>query len=170
MNSNAKRIICTILICLSVVTIWGFSLRNGAQSHGQSGDIVVFCDKVCKKLNINISSKWYKIYAPFVQDPSNITKEEAIRKTAHFTEYFILGFFCALMACFNRRSKFAYLFLIMGVAVSYIDERVIQLHIVSGRTSSLKDVLLDCIGFYLCFSLIALISIPFKRRKNYVRE
>lgn len=157
-------------MCLCIIAIWGFSLRPGQQSHDQSSDMVIICDKICNKLNINISSKWYKIYAPFVQDPSNITKEEAIRKTAHFTEYFVLGFFCALMACFNRRSKFSYLFLLMGVAVSYIDERVIQLHIVSGRTSSFKDVFLDCIGFYLCFSIITLLSIPFKRRKSYVKE
>lgn len=168
MRTNTKRIIGLIIICLCILTIWGFSLTKGSQSHEQSLTMVTICDKICNKLNIHIDSKYYKIYAPFVEYPDNITKEEAIRKTAHFTEYFILGFLCSLMACFNRHSKLSYLFLIVGLIVSYIDERVIQLNLVSGRTSSLKDVLLDCLGFYIAFGIIALISLPFKRKKYKV--
>lgn len=157
MKKNWPRLIALFLLALCISVILGFSLRSGSESHSQSGKVESIILNVCAKYNITIKEKYFKIYAPFVEDPNNITFEDAVRKTAHFTEYFALGLLCAVIGCNLYRHRYSVIFLCIGAVTALIDERVIQLHIVAGRTSSYKDVLLDCIGFYSAFALFALI-------------
>lgn len=151
------RIIAMSLLAVCISVIMGFSLRSGRESHSQSGRVETLILNFCAKNNITINEKYFKVYAPFVEYPNNITLEEAVRKTAHFTEYFVLGLLCAVCGCFVYRHRYSVAFLCVGAVTALVDERVIQLHLVAGRTSSYKDVLLDCIGFYSAFALFVLI-------------
>lgn len=159
MNKNNKKLvipyIMIILLFVWAAVIFSFSLRSGAASHSESGYIIT----LTKRINLNIDKRFFKIYAPFVRDKNHITLEEFVRKSAHFTEYFIFGIICGTAALYFRRQyKLWYLTLLCGVPVSFIDERLIQRCLVTGRTSSYKDVLLDCIGFYFAIAFALLFA------------
>lgn len=157
MKKKWPRVVALILLAFCISVILGFSLSSGGESHSQSGRVETVIVDFCHKNNISINHKYFKIYAPFVKDPNNITLEEAVRKTAHFTEYFALGLLCAVCGSLLYRHRYSVIFLFLGAATALLDERVIQLHLVAGRTSSYKDVLLDCIGFYSAFAIFILI-------------
>lgn len=94
-----------------------------------------------------------------------------MRKSAHFIEYFIFGVFCSILAILWRKNRFLLLIpLLLGVLTALKDEMIIQRFLVTGRTSTMKDVLLDSIGFYLAaimvfavFLLWSLIKYAIKR-------
>lgn len=173
MKQSKLRLVGIILVAFCVLAIWGFSLRPGTASHSQSRSVEYLIENVLNRLNIKIDRSCYKIFVPFVEDPNNITTEVAVRKLAHFTEYFALGFLCALMATAYRHSKLCVGYALLGVFIAYIDERVIQLHFVTGRTSSFRDVLLDCCGYYIAFlavTLIGTLCLKVKRKLSLKRS
>lgn len=159
-NKTKKRVTLILILLTAAWTavIFGFSFRSGAASHSESGFVRSALLSITNRFNITINPDIYKIVATFVEDKSHITGEDFVRKTAHFTEYFILGlFFGGAFIRFRKKSKRSFLLLLGGFLVAFIDERLVQQFLVSDRTSSYKDVLLDCIGFYLAAALLLLI-------------
>lgn len=83
----------------------------------------------------------------------------AIRKLAHFSEYFILGGF--LFADWRMlRSGLVLLPFGFGAAVACVDEFLIQRN-TSGRSGELRDVLLDSVGVAVAVGICLLL---FKRK------
>ena len=85
-----------------------------------------------------------------------------VRKSAHFTEYFILG--CLLFNGFLTRAKLKkafWLALVVGVAYAASDE--IHQHFVPGRTMRAFDVLIDSSGMALGLALLYLAA---KRKRG----
>ncbi len=65
-----------------------------------------------------------------------------IRKSAHFTEFFILGVVITFMHLIIKKTQiFTVLFILLSIAV--IDEFIQAL---TGRTASVKDIILDFCG------------------------
>lgn len=87
-----------------------------------------------------------------------------IRKTAHFTEFFIMGLLICL--CFyygaSRFLPHAGTMLFICLSVGVIDEFIQSF--ITGRSSEVRDVLIDFGGALLAFLLVLLIS---KRKKPY---
>jgi Predicted integral membrane protein len=137
---------------LWVAVIFSFSLRSGAASHGESGFVERLLSGAARRVNLPVDRRiLYWFFAPFAGENGAVSGEAVVRKAAHFTEYFVLGLFCAKAArvLIRRRLRFLVPFpLLCGPVVSLFDERFIQLFLVAGRTASYMDVLLDCIGFY----------------------
>lgn len=170
MNNTHKRglIIFATVSVLWVAVIFSFSLRSGTVSHHESGFVEHLLSAAAHRLNISVDHRLFSIFTPFVERPP-VTSEAFIRKSAHLTEYFILGLICvqAFWLLKRRRHRFAPLPLLLGPVVSIFDERIIQLFLVSGRTSSYRDVTLDSIGFYSAVLLsIAAVRLFARLRKN----
>lgn len=113
------------VVCLVLWTlfIWGNSLQPADLSGARSGAVT------------EIASQW----VPWLTD-------HIVRKTAHFTEYAVLGFLLAavlFLALGGKRQKLP-LVLLLGVVTPLLDE-TIQLF-VPGRSGAVQDVLLDCGG------------------------
>lgn len=114
-----------LLAALAVTALWiCFIYARSAQPAEQSGEE---------------SSRWLILLRRLIPSISL----HAVRKLAHFTEYWILGALLALDWRLWGRGGF-WLPLIPGLAVAASDE-LLQTFI-PGRSGQLSDVLLDCFG------------------------
>lgn len=133
--------------------IFWFSFKSGAQSHSQSEFVKKLLERILNKAGVKLSGKIYGIFSPFV--PGRITEEIFVRKTAHFSEYFIFGAVCSMASLYWRRIPFIRVLpLLLGPFAALNDEMVIQRYLTVGRTSAIKDVLLDSIGFYTAAAVV----------------
>lgn len=135
--------ICTALILLLLIFIWGNSLMPAKISHA--------------------FSQWLKqLLIPFLPEGSPVTEEGSglLRKLAHFVEFTCLGI-CLAWRSGMLRKKYPRTFL-SGVAAAALDE-VIQIF-VPDRFSSVKDVLLDSCGVLTGMLLIVLGHTLLKKR------
>ncbi len=139
-----KKIILGILIVLWLCLIWGHSLQPAYVSENESGFFLAFIAKVLPFINNDE-------FGMFI-----------IRKTAHFTEYAILGvllcmeFSTFLWGFINRFSVPA----LVGLLVAFIDE-TIQLFVV-GRSGEIRDMWIDFAGV----ALGALITLAITNNKR----
>ena len=117
------------LMCVVIACIWGNSLVPGEGSGGMSLMVAEFAQRVLASLGL----------------PFDWVTNFLVRKTAHFTEYLLLGVisFQALKAHKMPRGALVAAVLICVMAAS-IDE-TIQLF-VPDRCGQITDVLLDCCG------------------------
>ena len=138
-----------IIACM--IAIFMFSSQNNTNTNDLSkkvtGKIARFIffdyDKMSVQTKIEIISELNKF----------------VRKLAHFTMYFMLGF-CLFTGSLLFKLKNRYRFLVaMATSVVYaISDEVHQLF-VSGRTAQVRDVIIDSCGTLLgvicCFALFA---------------
>lgn len=140
-SNGGARVRCrvfTVLAVLWLLVIWGQSMLPATQSKGESGSLLLIVQQVLPWMT-----------------------EHLLRKTAHFTEYAILG---ALSFCAFRFSGKYHLpsVLLCGMAAALTDE-TIQLF-VPGRSGQVSDVWLDFAG-YLCAALVCLLVVRVKRKR-----
>ena len=144
-----KRIILGILIILWLCLIWGHSLQPAVVSEEESGRFLQILGKVF----------------PFL-----LTSDMGmfiVRKSAHFTEYMILGillcmeFSTYLYGVLKRFSIPA----LVGLLVAFLDE-TIQLF-VEGRSGEVRDMWIDLAGVALGTLIVLAIVNNKKGRKRY---
>lgn len=143
-----KRIILTTILILWIVLIFTFSHQNGTKSESTSDN---FVEVIIDKVNLNMTEE--------EQDKFIIDTRVIVRKTAHFTIYFVLGILSYLtLKSYNL--KRAALFSIILTLIYAITDELHQLFI-TDRSSSIIDVLIDFSGsltgiaiMYLIFKLI----------------
>ena len=117
-----------VSVAVVVITTW-FSSQTAEVSGGASSGIVRF----------------FLSYLPgvYMQD-TVVLLNHLLRKTAHFTLYFILG--CSLTGCYQRQSRIPPVLaaLLTGAALAGLDE--FHQIFVDGRGPALSDVFLDTCG------------------------
>ena len=127
-----KKRISILLVIIWMLFIFIMSSSNSTQSDNQSGFIVNIISNI---LNIENTD----------------TLNFIIRKTAHFTEYFILGLLTHNMI--HNYNKKTYISIIICILYAISDE----LHqlITPGRSCQILDILIDSsgsiLGIYLLF-------------------
>ncbi|MDR3552291.1 MAG: VanZ family protein [Clostridia bacterium] len=157
-----KNRLLIILLAAWIIVIFSFSLRSGASSHSESSAVENALLTFLERVNIRVDTGIYNLYRPFVPKGQVIDAEAFVRKTAHVFEYAVLGLLC----CANawripvRRRRAAWLFFLIGPLTAMIDEEIIQRFLVTGRTSSLRDVLLDATGFFIAATIAMLCHLP----------
>ena len=138
--------LCTTLLLLNLLFIWGNSLLPGSLSAA--------------------FSNWVKSFVPGQSSGGS----NSLRKLAHFTEFTTLGM-CLywLFAMLNAKKarRFIQPFL-SGAAVACIDE-TIQLFI-PDRGPSIKDVGIDLLGTLLGIVFISLIYFFKNKQSNSLEE
>lgn len=89
--------------------------------------------------------------------------DHIIRKTAHFSEYTLLGMilFCCMRSCEFTGERRWFTHLTVGYAVPFVDE-TIQLF-VSGRSGQISDVWLDCAG--VAFGTLLMVLLRLRKRR-----
>lgn len=128
-KKQKKKLISWILLLAWMAFIFYMSQQTGQVSSGQSGKIVLLLSKI----GIEISQ----------ENISNITF--IIRKSAHFTEYFILYILLFNVIKNYFHTKKIILYSIMGVVIYAISDELHQ-YFVPGRSSAIKDVFIDSCG------------------------
>ena len=143
-----------LLVALWTCFIWGNSLNTGAASTSQSDLVAGLVRPLFLCLGV---SRWDSMTF-------------AVRKTAHFLEYAVLGLL--VWQCARRvprregrtgRVPLALAALAYGLVVPLVDELAIQSR-VPGRSSSLRDVAIDLCGFGAMCALCALVTHVRRRR------
>jgi VanZ family protein len=144
-----RKIILGILIVLWLCLIWGHSLQPAVVSDNESGRVLEFLRQIF----------------PTLLGGENGTF--IVRKSAHFTEFFILGILLCMEFCtevYGALRRFAVPSLV-GLLVAFIDE-TIQLFVV-GRSGEVRDMWIDFAGV-MFGTLIVLAIVNNKRgRKRY---
>ena len=140
-----KRLrLCTTLLVLLLVFIWGNSLMPGAVSQA-------------------ISNWFQNLFMDTKPDASgNPAGNGILRKIAHFTEFAALGMTLAWLYGMLQKKKSWPFF--SGVAVACIDETIQAF--VPERAPGLKDVLIDSCGVLAGMTLLYLGHIYLKKRST----
>lgn len=156
------RLLTTILTIGIMIMIFAFSMENAEQSDLRSG--------VFSRTVISILHPGYEQMEPDRQKTIYDSIQHAVRKTAHFTEYLLLGFMIRL--CLeswfgSRMKKLSPLALIgfsAGTAYACTDE-MHQLAI-EGRSGQWTDVLVDGSGVLAGVMLGTLLIRRINRKAN----
>jgi len=130
-----KKIINTLLVIIWMITIFIMSSFSSTESSDQSGFIVNIIANILNTNNVDLLSL-------------------IIRKTAHFTEYFILGILVHNMI--HNYNKKTYLSIIICIIYAICDE--IHQLFVPGRSGQMLDVLIDVLGSLLGIYILIFIK------------
>lgn len=127
-----------MILGLIICFIWGNSLRNGDESSESSNFIVNIIMNIFPNFNRSIIST-------------------IVRKTAHFTEYFILGGYMFYLF----RKNFLW-FICIGISI--IDETIQSF--IPGRDGRFLDVLIDSLGSLTGIFLVGFVIYYIKRENK----
>jgi len=123
---HLKKHAFLLLAILWTLIIFSFSLQSADES------IIVS----------NVLLDFLATLFPFLKDPQNLNFVILIlRKTAHFTEYFILGYFYTKASEETKQDKI----LLIGYVIPIIDESI-QLFS-PGRSGQAIDMVIDMAGY-----------------------
>ena len=132
----AKKIIKILLVLIVMLTIFKFSGENDVKSDSRSDGIIVKTTEFIlnRKLTDDEKKIYIKKYVVYV------------RKTAHFTLYFLLGLaFISFLKEFDLNNKKLLLYTIIFVFIYACSDEIHQLFI-KGRSGEVLDVLIDTLG------------------------
>lgn len=160
------RFISLLCVIVVMVIIFLFSAQSAEESSELSGQFV--------EIIIKIFIPDYNNLSLLQQQEINDKIGFVIRKAAHFTEFSLLGFFLMLHLSTIRlifgkiKNKTFFLFCVswfFGTFYAVTDE--IHQSFVSGRYSSIKDVLIDSSGvLFGIMILIIFLPIFIQKLKN----
>ena len=131
-----KKIIKLFFVLIIMVTIFIFSGENDIESTGRSDGLIIrTCEFVLGRQLTNEEKDYYlENYVVYV------------RKTAHFTLYFLLGLvFISFLKEFDLNNKKLLIYTILFVFIYACSDEIHQLFI-RGRSGEILDVLIDTLG------------------------
>ena len=149
MRLNLKKIVYLIVTILVVMFIFYNSIQNGESSSNASTTVLNFINNIINSIGLNFKLEGY-----------------FIRKLAHFVEFFTLGVFLMLTfeAFTNKIFSIIGFPMFFAIFIPVIDE-YIQIYS-DGRTSSVKDVLLDFFGAMIGIIIVSLCFVLNKKNKK----
>ncbi len=164
-----KRIglaVSVAIAAICMIVIFGFSSQNCIDTN-----------KVSHEVTSKIAEKAFSGYSQLTPDNQSIMTEQLnhlIRKLAHFSLYFILGFMTAstvfLVTCKYKKS------FVSAALVCLMYGSLDEIHqmFVPGRTPLVKDVIIDTFGgicgAVLCLMLISAVYHIRNRRRAYRKK
>jgi len=136
-----KKRINIILVIVWMILIFIMSSFNSTESSNQSGFIVEIISNILNIDNVDLLSL-------------------IIRKSAHFTEYFILGLLVQNMI--DNYNKKTFLSIIICILYAISDE--IHQYFVPGRSCQIMDMTIDTLGSLLgIYLLLSIKKIDYKK-------
>ena len=144
-----KKIISFIVLILWMIVIFSFSSADANKSTGTSDKVITTMIEIKDKITNN-------------ETPNNekeiIVKNSSfyIRKIAHITEYLILGF---LMFNLLKQYSVTNIYYAIGLSILYSCTDEFHQLFISGRSGSIRDVLIDTIGILIGTYLYKLLFI-----------
>ena len=147
-----KKIISFIVLILWMIVIFSFSSADANKSTGTSDKVITTMIEIKDKITNN-------------ETPNNekeiIVKNSSfyIRKIAHITEYLILGF---LMFNLLKQYSVTNIYYAIGLSILYSCTDEFHQLFISGRSGSIRDVLIDSIGILIGTYLYKLLFIKNK--------
>ena len=149
-----KKIISFIVLILWMIVIFSFSSADANKSTCTSDKVITTMIEIKDKITNN-------------ETPNNekeiIVKNSSfyIRKIAHITEYLILGF---LMFNLLKQYSVTNIYYAIGLSILYSCTDEFHQLFISGRSGSIRDILIDSIGILIGTYLYKLLFI--KNKEN----
>ena len=146
-SKRLKLIITLVLMVLTLTFIWGNSLLSMQKSGEESQSLFAVIEPVGRVI-------FGKTFT-----------HEFFRKLAHFSEFFLLGLevnYLYLLLLGEKVQKY-FRIIPIGIVVATVDE---CLQILSKRGAMVRDVLLDCFGYFVATAVFVLISYAVKSIKK----
>jgi len=129
-----------ILLIVLMIVIFCFSAQPAVES-------TVTSSRACRFLAWRIFSN-FGSYEKSIQDSIISDMTHIVRKTAHFTEYALMGFLWYLLL----RKKHNNILLSVSATAFYAASDELHQRFVAGRSGQISDVLLDACGG--CFGVL----------------
>lgn len=152
-----KKLFNLFLVLLSMLTIFLFSSENAASSTKTSKGVA----KEVVSIVVKDEKKVEKIVdRDFV----------VVRKIAHLTEYFLLGFLLInLWASDKKDINYKYVIVAIVIACLYAGSDEYHQTLIDGRSGEIKDVIIDTTGASLgSLTYYGMFKI-FKKRKTTIK-
>ncbi len=154
-NFLRKKVFLALTVIWAII-IFGFSARNGTLSTQDSNQVGMFVAETF----VDDFSEWdSEAQSDFAEDI-----EYPIRKTAHATEYAILGILIFGVVYDNGKSKKKAMLLSWGIATCYAATDEIHQLFVPGRSGMVTDVCIDSTGA-IAGILLASVFVSFFKKK-----
>lgn len=135
-----------LLALAIIIFIFSNSLQSGPESHARSEGVAAFLRAILNPGNWLCDSAYHYL----------------VRKLAHFTEFGALGV-CLGGVAANVRMPHKWRYgLLTAIIVACADETI---QAFTGRTNSLKDVALDCLGA-LCGLIFVWLIVSRKKKET----
>lgn len=149
-----KKIISFIVLILWMIVIFSFSSADANKSTSTSDKVITTMIEIKDKITNNETSN---------NEKEIIVKNSSfyIRKIAHITEYLILGF---LMFNLLKQYSVTNIYYAIGLSILYSCTDEFHQLFISGRSGSIRDVLIDSIGILIGTYLYKLLFI--KNKEN----
>ena len=195
-NLVIQKILSVTLVLVWMITVFIFSSQDGKETLNTSGAFIYAIDsklsssnepKVEKEnRNIEQSSKSdiseNNKYKYKYEYSANVQK--IVRKNAHYFLYMIGGVILSVFFCVNsikrvnknksnekeiaiiKKDKTIFYAIIVGIIYAFTDE--FHQKFVPGRTSSLKDVLVDSLGVITGGIIIKIFKLLYGKRKDKI--
>ena len=144
-----KKTISIASLILWMIVIFSFSSADANKSTGTSDKVITTMIEIKDKITNN-------------ETPNNekeiIVKNSSfyIRKIAHITEYLILGF---LMFNLLKQYSVTNIYYAIGLSILYSCTDEFHQLFISGRSGSIRDILIDSIGILIGTYLYKLLFI-----------
>ena len=149
-----KKIISFIVLILWMIVIFSFSSADANKSTGTSDKVITTMIEIKDKITNNETPNNEK---EIIVNNSSFY----IRKIAHITEYLILGF---LMFNLLKQYSVTNIYYAIGLSILYSCTDEFHQLFISGRSGSIRDVLIDSIGILIGTYLYKLLFI--KNKEN----
>jgi VanZ family protein len=163
-RTRLHTVICWVLVAAWMVVIFSFSARPVEQSDAQSG--------LFTHLVASVLTPGYSQMGTDDQDTAAEVFSYPVRKTAHVSEYALLGALVSIALVTSRRKPLPALPLKMGgcallICALYASTDEIHQLFVVGRSSQFADVCIDTAGAAIgVLSVFAFVAIRARRRTN----
>ena len=162
-----KKLLCLLLVVLTMGAMYYFSSQEGDVSKHQSDTAVNVIDKMRSEITLKdhkIISVKEKVFNKLKQYGD---KGYIVRKMAHFSIYACIGVSISLLVyVLSKRIYIAsVLAMIASISYAYYDE--MRQLTVDGRVGSMKDVLIDASGAFTGILILFVIVIVFKGIRGF---
>lgn len=149
-----KKTISFIVLILWMIVIFSFSSADANKSTSTSDKVITTMIEIKDKITNNETSN---------NEKEIIVKNSSfyIRKLAHITEYLILGF---LMFNLLKQYGVTNIYYAIGLSILYSCTDEFHQLFISGRSGSIRDILIDSIGILIGTYLYKLLFI--KNKEN----
>ena len=154
---DVKKRIFTILLVIWMGFIFSMSSQNSEISSNTSGETI--------RVILSLVPKFAE-QSEEVQEQTVENLQFIARKSAHFIAYMILGIILILLLQLSNINKKPQLSLALCVAYAISDE--FHQFFVPGRSSQLRDVMIDSLGSLTGIVLVLLCMKIFNTRKSKV--
>ena len=143
-QKQTKRVLYWGITLVLMILIFSFSAKNGTSSAGMS---IGYAKELARILS----------FLGFFQIHSNADLMTFVRKTAHFTEYAVLGFFTYKAVSCDVLDRKKAVLTAQLISTGYASTDEIHQMFVPGREGKVFDVMIDSCGAF-CGIMVSLIT------------